>query len=114
MRATNELGGNLKQLTMPALLEKFPSDLWPDIERVFNQPTVDGLVLFECIQLDSSSLGMRTVVVFGPGCSTRTLDGLAKKHLYDLPSQRQYPTAFVSKETRPQAQVATEEMSCPI
>jgi hypothetical protein len=60
--------------------------------------TARFLVVFECQQLDSSSCGARTVMAVGPGKTYETLESLEGLHLKDLPSQREYPVAYVDTQ----------------
>jgi hypothetical protein len=58
-------------------------------------PNAEGLVIYECLQMDSSELGRRTTMVVGPGCEgAESIEKASQGHLYDLPSQRQYPRAY--------------------
>lgn len=52
-----------------------------------------GFVRYCNMQLDSSELGRRSVVPYGPGRQFKTLDDLPP-WINDLPSRRQYPDAI--------------------
>ena len=60
-------------------------------------PKAEGLVIYRCLQMDSSNLGARSTVLVGPGCTCETIEKAAQQHLYDLPSQRQYPCAYYQR-----------------
>jgi len=53
------------------------------------------IVVYENLDLSSSWCGERTALKVGPGCGVRTLDKALRGHLGDLPSQRQYPIAYL-------------------
>jgi len=52
------------------------------------------LVVFENPTFDSSAFGDRTVLKVGYGCTIKSVEAAEGEHLYDLPSQRQYPVRF--------------------
>jgi len=53
------------------------------------------LVVYENVDLCSSRLGDRTCVKVGPGCGFSTLEQALGSWLGDLPSERQYPVAYL-------------------
>lgn len=52
-------------------------------------------VLFQNLDFNSSQFGQFTVVLGGNGFTLQTLEQAEGTHLNDLPSQRQYATAYV-------------------
>lgn len=60
-------------------------------------PDAVALVRFENLAFDSSQYGRATVVVVGPSNTFKSVEGCAGKWLNDLPSQRQYPVAYVTR-----------------
>jgi hypothetical protein len=52
------------------------------------------IVVYENLNLSSPWCGARSALKVGPSCSVPTLEEALKGHLYDLPSQRQYPVAY--------------------
>ena len=58
-------------------------------------PRALALVLFENLDMASSSFGDSTVVAIGPQNTFKSLSDC--KYLNDLPSQRQYPTHFIER-----------------
>jgi hypothetical protein len=84
----------LKQITLKKLVNDrlhLKDRLW-----AFSQAEgVTHLVVFQNITLDSSRLGDETILAIGPAMTYKTLAEVEGRHLYDLPSQRQYPQAFV-------------------
>lgn len=87
----------MKQITFEQLLEMFDPDVHPRLKDNFKQTHVTGMVVFENQQMDSSRFGHRTAMIVGPQCTYKTVEECEGKHLHDLPSQRQYATAFVRK-----------------
>jgi hypothetical protein len=99
----NPISGPLEELALLKFLERFDESVHTQILERFNRKDVDGAVLFENIQLDSSNLGKRTACIYGPGCTYETLEKISQGWLNDLPSQRQYPVAYVRKADLTQA-----------
>ena len=58
------------------------------------------LVLFENQDFWSSQFGAKTVVCVGPGCTYKAPEECEGKWLNDLPSQRQYATAWCEVERK--------------
>jgi hypothetical protein len=61
-------------------------------------PDAEALVCFENLAFDSSAFGDRSAVVVGPSNTFRSVADCVGKWLNDLPSQRQYASAWVSRE----------------
>lgn len=57
-----------------------------------------GLVLFENKMLDSSSRGAMTAMLIGPTNTYKSVEECEGKYLNELPSQRQYPVAWVERK----------------
>jgi hypothetical protein len=87
----------MKQITIDELFSLFDKEMHDGLVKALDLPGTDGAVVFENLQLDSSALGQRTAVVYGPGRSAKTYAELGATHLNDLPSRRQYPVALYSK-----------------
>lgn len=88
----------LQQLTLAQLEERFPEDVRPKLRALLAREGTVALVLYENQQLDSSAFGDSTAVAVGPGRTYKTVEEAAAGHLNDLPSQRQYPVAYVARE----------------
>lgn len=58
-------------------------------------PGAEYAVLFVNQDLSSSKFGSWTVMVVGKDQTYKTLAEVESTHLFDLPSQRQYPIAYV-------------------
>lgn len=57
-----------------------------------------GIVLFENLMMDSSSRGAMTAMLVGPTNTYKSAEDCEGKYLNDMPSQRQYPVAWVPRE----------------
>lgn len=84
----------MKQIALTQLEEMFDPRIRPQIRSFWGRPGTTGIAVFENQQLDSRHCGKRTAVCFGPGCTYKTAQDIDGSHLYDLPSQRQYPVAY--------------------
>lgn len=58
-------------------------------------PTATHAIVFVNQDFCSSNFGAWSVVAVGPDCSIKTPEEIETLHLNDLPSQRQYPVAYV-------------------
>jgi hypothetical protein len=67
------------------------------LAALLDRPGVLGIVCFENLQLDASHAGDRTAVVYGPGCTYKTLEDVLGGHLGDVPNQIKYPTQHHEK-----------------
>lgn len=88
----------LKQLSWEELLALFDESVHESIVKILDKDGVIGAVVFENLMLDSSQLGARTLVVYGPGCTYATVvDFKQNVPLGDLPSTFQYPQSYFEK-----------------
>jgi hypothetical protein len=53
------------------------------------------IVVYEVLDFWSSRFGDRTAVKVGPGCTIESLEKALETWIGDLPSQRQYPVAYL-------------------
>jgi hypothetical protein len=69
----------------------------PSVHSALEQLARDAryIVVYENLNLWSSRFGDRTAVKVGPGCGVQTLEQALFGYLGDLPSQRQYPVAYL-------------------
>jgi hypothetical protein len=58
-------------------------------------PTAQYAVVFLNMDFNSSQFGAWTVLPVGPDQTVKTLEECSRIWLNDLPSQRQYPVAYV-------------------
>lgn len=82
----------MKQITLAELQDMFGHN--PKIDEFSKK--ADYLVVFENQQFDSSSFGLQTCVLVGPAYTYKTLAQVESSWLNDLPSQRQYPTYYMT------------------
>lgn len=68
------------------------------LRRKVAETGATALVLFENVQMDSQSLGSKTVLAIGPDCTYQDIEDVEDKHLGDLPSQREYPQMWCSAD----------------
>jgi hypothetical protein len=61
---------------------------------------VNGMILYENKQLDSSGLGSTVGLAYGSGCTLTDIERIKEDMPYinDLPSRRMYPFAYYEKE----------------
>lgn len=64
------------------------------------QPKATQAVLFVNHDFSSSKFGAWTVMAVGPNQTYKTVEDVHGSHLFDLPSQRQYPVAYVDLEVK--------------
>lgn len=84
--------------TKEEFLKHFSITIHQIIIDKFNDPETDGMICFMCQQMDSSRFGHTTAMVYGPNRTYKTVKEVEGHHLYDLPSQREYPISYWSKE----------------
>jgi hypothetical protein len=89
----------MKQLNKAEFLELFdPSIHQAILDNMKRYPDATAMVCFENLQLDSSRCGARSALVVGPSNTFKSVEFCQGKWLHDLPSQRQYPTSWASRE----------------
>ena len=81
----------MKQVTKAELYAKMDSLTWPKLDSFTK---AKYLVLFENQALDSSNLGMRSVLPVGPEQGLKTLEEIAGRPIGDVPSRFQYPVEY--------------------
>lgn len=87
----------IKHVTRDEFVAMFDSSVHDALTEHLARTDVAGICCFECLDMSSSQCGRRTAVIFGPGCTYKA-EPQPDEHLYDLPSQRQYPVAIYLKE----------------
>jgi len=89
----------LVQIDMPALMSMFEPEVRPSIEECIRRFRPTQVVVFECLQMDSSSFGKRTALTIGgPENTYKNLDEVKNGRLGDVPSRFQYPTHYAEIE----------------
>lgn len=84
--------------SLDEFLRQFDESVHEVIRQKLEPQGVAGVACFECVQLDSSHLGERTAMIYGPACTYKTIEEIEGQHLGDLPSQRKYPQNYYQKE----------------
>lgn len=84
----------IKEVSKAEFLALFDLSVHDKIEQSIVLNRAVAVVCFENPTMDSSAFGSRTALCVGPGCTYKTPEEVDGKWLNDLPSQRQYPTAF--------------------
>lgn len=93
----------MQQIIWTELMQRFlRSDRSPDAQLLADQvrslalqPETESLVLFANVDPRSSQFGAQTILTVGPTRTYQTLEQIENHWLHDLPSQRQYPQAWV-------------------
>lgn len=84
----------MKRISFEALLSEFDESVRPVIPARAQKLGATHVVVFENLDFCSSQLGKKTAVMVGPSCTYTSPEMCEGKWLNDLPSQRQYPTAY--------------------
>lgn len=67
-----------KQVSWKEFEENFDESVRDRIRQNRLKEGVDGMVVLECIVIDSSRLGQRTAMIYGPGCTFKDLESIEK------------------------------------
>jgi hypothetical protein len=86
------------QLSFDELLAMFSQQVHGTLAQLLNTEGVEGCGVFENVTLDSSELGSRSALVYGPSCTYKSWHEMEGQHLKDLPSQRQEFVAYFMKD----------------
>lgn len=93
----NSVGGNVLPLTWEQLIYLVSPAFTERVTQNAAREDVDGVAVFEVRNMDSSARGNKSFLIYGPGCTYKTLDAIAKGVLGDTPSRHAYPIAYWSK-----------------
>jgi len=88
----------MKELSWLEFVAWFDASVHEQLRAALDKPGIVALVLFENQLMDSSHFGERTALRVGPECTYKDVAACEGHWLNDLPSQRQYPVAFVRRE----------------
>ena len=89
----------MKEQTLDELISAYKDEeAIASVKRLAAEPATTGLVRFENLDFNSSQFGTQTIMCVGPTRTYKTIEECEGKHLYDLPSQRQYAVAYWRKE----------------
>lgn len=93
----NPISGKLTEKSLGDYLALFDKEVHAAILERLNRKDVDGVVCFVNLDFSSSQFGHRTALIYGPGCTYKTLEETAAGHLGDVPSRFQYPQEYYQK-----------------
>lgn len=84
----------MKKLTQEEFFAMFDEEVHDQLRERLTRIGVSGLIAFQNQDFCSSQFGARTAMVYGQECTYKCVADVEGQHLYDLPSQRQYPVAY--------------------
>lgn len=84
----------MEQIILEELVGRMEPEVQDAVRALAARDGVTHLVLFENHDFWSSQFGNKTALQVGPDCTYKTPEELVGRFLHDLPSQRQYATAF--------------------
>ncbi len=93
----NAIGGDIVKVGYYELLRLASPEIEHLIMAGCTRKGADGYAVFRVEQMDSSAYGKISFMLFGPGCTYKTIDEVAGRHLGQTPSQFAYPFAYWSK-----------------
>ncbi len=82
-----------RKITRGELLALMP-DLQEQIKTAEAKTGAHAMMVFECLDLCSSQIGQRSVVMVGPGLTYESIAMARDQRLGDVPSQFKYPVAW--------------------
>lgn len=91
---TSPVTGELAPFSEAEMMEMFNESVHERLRALHAREGVEGLMVYECLDMSSSRLGARSALAYGPACSARSAQEAADRHLGDLPSERQYPIGY--------------------
>jgi hypothetical protein len=100
---TNMVGGAVRAIDRDQLYAMIDESLHERLDELLERPGVDGAMVYQVLQMDSSRCGEIRVVMFGPYCAIKTAADAANSRLGDVPSRFAYATFVYVK---PQALAA--------
>ena len=90
----------MKKITMEELVGEFDPSVSDALWEKWRREEVDGMVVFENLDMCSSHLGEKTAMIVGPECTYKSVAECEKKWLNDLPSMRKYAVRYAEKSPR--------------
>ena len=91
---------NPRRISREKLLSLFDASVHHNIENLLSMDGVNGIAVFEVLAMDSSALGHRQALAYGPDCTYPTLASVKDGHLGDVPSRFAYCTRYYRKSMR--------------
>src|SRR5688572_30210409 len=85
----------IKKITAAEFLKQIDPSIVPEVRQKVKKYGSTALAFFQNVDMSSSQLGKSNVMPLGPNNTYKTPEELSfpdgsPKHLFDLPSQRQY------------------------
>lgn len=93
----NMLGGSVDQVSWDILINMVSEDHQRRLTDMAARHDVEGVTAFRVEQMDSSAYATLHFLIYGPGCTYKTIEVLAAGRLGDVPSRFAYPFAYWSK-----------------
>ena len=87
---------NIEKLSWGDFIKRYDKSVRNQIAEYRKRPGVSGVVTLKCEVMDSSRFGMETALIYGPGCTYKTLDDMVCKqggmgiYLTGLPSSASF------------------------
>jgi hypothetical protein len=91
---TSPVTGALRPFSEAEVLDMFDPSVYESLRALHAREGVEGLMVYECLDLSSSQLGARNALAYGPACSIKCAHAAAAIHFGDLPSLRKYPIGY--------------------
>lgn len=89
---------DVKQLTWAEFIAQFDESIREAIIRARNREGVVGVAALQCEVMDSSRFGVKTALIYGPGCTYKTvMEMLANPggiYPTGLPSSASFPISY--------------------
>lgn len=88
---------DVKKVSWSEFLKEFDPSIHGAIVNARKRPNVTGIACIVCEVLDSSRLGMKTALIYGPGCTYKTLQDMdipSGIYTTGLPSSAAFPSVY--------------------
>jgi hypothetical protein len=86
------------KLSWPDFLKQYDKEVHDALATVRKHEDVTGVVTLQCEMMGSSRFGMLTAMIYGPGCTFKTVDDMLKLpggvYPTGLPSSASFPINF--------------------
>lgn len=95
----NSISGVVKPLTEAELFAAFYPEVHDRLKKALAPADVLGCVVFESLDLSviAHRGNGRSAVIFGPNCTSPSLEHSCQQHLGSVPSQFKYPVSYYLK-----------------
>jgi hypothetical protein len=89
-----------KQVSWQEFLAMFDPKVHEALKANREKPGVDGIAVLECHVMDSSRLGDKTGLIYGPDCTFKSIDVMKEQkagiYITGLPSSASFPIAYTT------------------